>query len=373
MASWTSDSVKKAKDQLAREVKEAKEDYSAYSQAAGDADRNEQQLLKIAGGVNERLNWQVLNAYINEAVPRIDGSNLVQNAHDGGRPFNKYYAENPEAKKAAKRWPELQAKLAEGITLSPEEQKELEEVKKHLVQMHIEAVSALYSDKIQASSVGAVISGRNLGQSVTIPPKGWIVEIRGYTYNSAKDGFVRDTLVENLKDLTETDPKKRQLTNAKLPPEATYVLREKDAPRISAVTLFRADPDNNPKPGRFYFMENSALAPLLEMWGPALPPTPGGKKDIATPGGKVRAIPTTRKNWRPPTFTAAAASFGIQAPGAPPPKTLFGAPTGNPPLAGGAPTAAAPAAPIPLAVRTEFVVVFIWQEPLTVQGSTFGF
>jgi len=369
LASWTSDGVKNATKLLAREATDAAADLASFTEYELKAEESRKRMLKLAGGVNERLNWLALNTFINEALPRPDGSHLVKEARDGSRPYQKYF--DARGKNAAQRWPELKAKLADGSVLTTEEQKELEDVvKRFLVQVQIEGVAALYSDNLQKDKVAVLLAT----QGLIIPTGGWVVEIRGYTYHNDRENFVKNTLVENLIDLAEPDPKNRRLADVKLPPEVETALREeKDGvkkARVAPITLFTSNVDSNPLPGRFYKISTSPTAFLLGIWGYKAPPAvPGQKKDtgpqLLIKGGKT--TPPDRKSWRPPMSTGASESFGAQLPGAAPKSLFFTAPA-----PGGGPGGPAPVRIIP-APRTEFVVWLIWQEPQTVSGSTYGF
>ena len=358
---WTSDGVKKAGKKLKDIVKNSENDESNYSAMELKIQAARTKMLELAGGVNERLNWVGLNAYINEALPHPDGTHVIKAARNGARPYERYYT--ARAKDAALGWPKLKAKLAEGISLTPDEQRESEEFKKALVELHIESVVALYSDKI-VNSAGVLFATAN-----AMPPQvGWVVEIRGYTYHEDKEVFVRNTLVENLIDLAELDPAKRKLEGeVKLSPVADAAVHGKNpvdgTPKQLVFTpaLYHNLPDYNPKPGAFSLIKLSWAGQYMKVTGPPVPAqtTPGAPKPKVVAAGSYRAqydIPT-RLSWRPPMYTTIGVGFG--QPAAP---TSALIPLGTIPLPTGAPVAGVA---ITRAVRTEFVVAFVWQEPQT--------
>jgi type IV pilus assembly protein PilM len=357
-STWTSDGVKKARKKLSEVVSNSRADVDNYSMAEVKAQAARNKMLDLAGGVNERLNWVGINAFINEALPHPDGTHVIKAARNGARPYERYFT--ARAKDAAVGWPKLKAKLAEGIALTPDEQRESEEFKKTLVELHIESVVALYSDKIPASA-GILFATAG----VQVPQTGWVVEIRGYTYHEDKEVFVRNTLVENLIDLAELDPASRRL-EVKLSTIADAAVHGKNpldgTPKqlVFAPALYNNVPDYNPKPGSFYYIKQSWAGEYMKVMGPPVPAqaTPGAPKKSVTPAGSYRPsydVPT-RLSWRPPMYTTIGVSFRQQAA----PTSAAVAQPNTTPLQPVAPPAGTA---ITRAVRTEFIVAFVWQEP----------
>jgi type IV pilus assembly protein PilM len=357
LGTWTSDSVKKANDQLEKVVKDGDREVQEFSDSEKEVDQTKKKLQELAGGVNERLNWARLNDYINEALPQPDGSHLAKLARDGSRPYVNYF--NNKGQDAYLRWPLLQAKLAAGATLTDKEKQEEEEIKKHLVKINLEAVSALYSDAV-SKEFGIFMKG------ATLPLTGWIVEIRGYTYHEKTDLFVLQTLIENLMELADGDPKNPRLPDVKLHPATKSVLRGKDSngaenSRVSAAVILSNYPDEYPMPGMFKLISASQSAGKLNIYEATTAASTKTKEIKTAAGGSVKLQVPTRLSWRPPKDTVIGTSFGLPPPGggaglprpgavimlAPPPGTVV--------------------QPLARAMRYEFSVVFIWQEPLTGQ------
>jgi hypothetical protein len=353
-ASWTNEGVKKASNELTKVVNSAKGDVSNYSMHETSLKATQQDIKKLAGGVDERLNWYALNSYINAALPRPDGTHVVKAARDGSRPYEKYY--DAAAKKAAVRWEELKAKKAETGELTPDEQKELEEVvKKHLVEVNIEAVTALYTDKVATEAALLFVQGN---KTPILPATGWVIEIRGYTYNQGQEVFVRNTIVENLMDLADVDQGNRdRLTDVKLPKEVEAALRDKDSngndiSRLYAVVLYNNTTVPNPQPGMFSLIGRTLSATRLHVSGlPGVVKDDTGKKS-ASSFGNLKGLSfqqLTRNTWRPAINSVMAESFGVTT--APGQLRLI------------------PPQPLDLtthkAPRTEFVIFLFWQEQIT--------
>jgi type IV pilus assembly protein PilM len=347
---WTSDAVKKAKKRLEDEVSQGKNDLAAINAADKDAEAAKKAMLDLAGGVNYRLNWVYLNTYINEALPRPDGTHVVKQARNGSRPYDKYFDANAQALYG--RWLQLKAKITEGTALSLDEQRETEDIKKHLIQINIEGVEAMFTNKVPTDV------GMYMPKGTQLPPAGWIIEIRGYTHHQEGPDFVTNTLVENLYDLAE-DPKYRKLEGVKLPPEVETVLRAKDPTTgvekqlISAATTYSPQLNEYPQPGKF-LSRFSPFAQNLKIFNPPASALTDKKSPAGSKASKFE--PPTRNSWRPPRGTLMAESFGITAASVaatPVPLTFTPIPQAGP----------NPATTVPKAPRWEFTVIFIWNDP----------
>ena len=215
--------VKSALDKLTGVYTEVGADVAKYDELEKEANNHKGEILKLSGGVNERLNWLYLSNYLNEALPRIDGTNLVLNARNGSHPYSRYYtgSSGSPGRDAEVTWNKLKDKRGQGIALSPEELQDEENAKKKLVQINLEGVTALYAFTLtgkQAEKVADIISFSTktttaTGGSVNVPlpGSGWVVELRGYTYHEGKEEFIRNTLLENLIDLADLDQKNWRL------------------------------------------------------------------------------------------------------------------------------------------------------------------
>jgi len=223
--------------------------------------------------------------------------------------------------------------------------------------------------KDQAEAVRDLLNAKK-GPASTLPKAGWVVEIRGYTYHTESNNFVVNTLVANLADLADLDPVKGQRLKkplasqptdpVKFPPDVERILKipskegDKDVfkPRISHVFLYEYYVQKGPKGGDFNLITSSTVAAL--MTGP--PPAAAGP---AVPGPKGAVDPAAPKDdtpvrmWRPLTGTGFTDVFS-------------GTVQNRPTSPSGA--AAKQEAFTRLPPRTEFIVVFIWQEPVIPEG-----
>ena len=429
---WTNPRLVDANKKLAGVVTTATADVQAYEKAVNDAEEARQKLEAMAGGVRERLNWLHLYAFIDEAIPTPDGRKLAENSRQGLPAYQRFYVEG--GARALDDYKKLREKMAKGSAPSPEEMKAEEDVKKKLCQVHIEGITALYSDNLPTEYFAKLIDKtrkekdanavcyRLLGPDVqtypgipgtlaeairkadpTLPKAGWVVEIRGFTYHDEKDRFVLNSFVENLIDLTDLDPANKRVKNLKLPKETEFAFRieetvdgaKKFKSRASFVLLYDFQTDPDPKPGQFQKITRCHLAELFTVAGGAgavggfgggpgaFKPGPGGKaggSPSGMPDGKegAPAADTEKKdgkdrsNWRPPAgtlladaFSGAGAVYGgaefNPMPGGKKPLPGGGFP---PPgeLGGGGFNPAPPT--VRRAPRTEFVIHFIWLEPL---------
>jgi len=353
---------KKVKAVLAR-IKSLNDEYADQITRKEQA---EKAIQRIGGGVAERFNWQLLEQYINMALPRPNGEKLVEMSRGNERVKQKYLTD--DSKKA---FVKLEAKRYSkgGDPLSTQDE---EFIKKHLIQINIEGINALYTDDLPLflkNVYQKVTNGRFPGMPQAeqdlitpfanpptpiaelearkkLPLRGWVVEIRGYTYNDGGADFVLNTILENLANpdgLRDklTDEMKKTIDTVK--------------GQISFLFLAKNDPVPNPDPGVFKYIQTSHLISLLR--DPALPP-PDRKR------GWVPRIPLVgedavkgldRGNWRANGETAT--------------NTLDDAvltvvknvgPSGLT-----APKEAGPAKQ----ARVEFVIMFIWNEPLPANAA----
>jgi hypothetical protein len=200
--------------------------------------------------------------------------------------------------------------------------------------------------------------GKTLAEAAAAPKDGWVVEIRGYTYRQPKsEEFLEATLIENLKypeRLKDTPMNQALIKNIK--------------ERVGYFHLYRRKPVQNPVPGHFEIITTSYLAPLIkgdvQMGagpGPAGPGPAGPGRGEMMPGAGGDKDKPSRDAWRPigeqasATIGAGGGGFGGPGVGAGPgpgPGAVF-----QPGVEGG--KKALP--PVP---RYEFVIVFVWREPL---------
>lgn len=183
---------------------------------------------------------------------------------------------------------------------NPEEQKEKEDfIKKHLIQVSIEGISSRYTDdlsgfyrkifekddKLNGMDVEekekVVKFVKNPGDMGDLPKKGWVVEIRGYTYHQNQWNFVEETFLENLNkpwyleekyrhiedkppDYSHHDRLKDKLT---LDPKIHKQLLEKIRDRMSNVFIYQKETVENPEVGNFTIAGKSVLETVVDDGG----------------------------------------------------------------------------------------------------------
>ena len=355
-------------------------------------------IRRITTGLDERFNWHLLMQYINCAIPQANGNKLVDISSQRVPVFTNYYTDN--AKLAAvlqerKRFPDTKAKNKDP-GLSPKEE---EFIKKHLVQISIEGINALYTEDVptyfqravpgndalrgmtaeEKDIVTAVMKGVPLNeqQKAKVPEKAWVVEIRGYTYLDSAAKFLDDTLIENLRYPEMVNPSLLPVRHAKtaaaraLPAAAARLgpdekkLEEAVLNQTSFMFLYIAEAVRDPMPGQFQYIRSSALPGLVgqaegERGGPV------GKRGAvaADPAEQLAegAKKKDRSKWRPIGTEAAAMNGGGGAFGAARFNPGQGAVQPMPPVGPNDKNKAAPA--VQKQPRYEFVILFLWKEPI---------
>jgi hypothetical protein len=309
-----------------------------------------------------------------------------------------------------------------------------DEARANLVQMDIEAVDSRYTDNLKAffDRAQQITTAANLPLSGMCsydknnPPKesppegaGWVIEVRGSTYQKDNRQFIIDALVQNLARFSRKTlplvgdapaggaaPADAAATPAPTPPAPTPdatapAAAEKVDPiqdRISHVFLYNYWTDPDPKPATFQLIQASHLPEVLAPAAGALGGGPSGAPGAA-PGGPTGGsdsgpggFGSPRDAWQPLTGAGGNASpggfpgggpsggpsgfpggftrgfggrgkgFGLAGVGGGP--SSGGPPTGGPPpITSGGPTVpGTPVAKKPKP-RYEFIVMFIWREP----------
>jgi type IV pilus assembly protein PilM len=204
-------------DGIAKAIKDAKaakslaDSNSAAVQAQQQRiDKSKVNLERLGAGTKERLNWQLLQEYVNYALPLPNGDRLAVKAQDGFPVREKYFTKDSLiafSKLEARRFP----KLDEAIDKKKAAQDD-QFIKKHLIQINIEGIMPLYSDDLQPyfrkiHKDGGALFGMDAREKIQInefvgvkeqdardkvglPKAGWVVEVRGYTYHMEEMKFV---------------------------------------------------------------------------------------------------------------------------------------------------------------------------------------
>ena len=168
---------------------------------------------------------------------------------------------------------------------------------------------------------------------------GWLIEIRGYTYHQDGEQFVLKTLVENLaypeNIYPDLYPKAADAKKKKLDPLKTQV-----RDRLRYVFLYRSALDTNPQPGVFRLIKYSYLKNIL---------SGGMRKDQAA---------RSRDRWTVLGRVAAEAMGLGDIPKPFDPRKAIR----RPPVE--IKDKEKPNGGLVLTPRTEFVIYFVWLEPL---------
>ncbi len=354
---------------------------------------------KISAGVNERINWQLLHQYVNMASPQPNGDRLaIKGQGDLVGPIKqRLWDDNEDAKKAFHLFE--QKKSGELKDLSPEKTAEMDKfIKQNLIQINIAGINALYTEdlgpyfrKLYADSETlqgmSTAERRHVAEFVANdadPEKqktsplfdkgkdGWIVEIRGFTYHKDMEKFVKETIVHNLQFPASLKGNKEL--------EEVSKRVEKNVSYLHIYYHGRVTPGQPGVISRSYLRtladglavkagDNKGAGAGIQV----APPVQGAG---AAGGDKNKP---NRDHWLPLADTVAASIFGkhvlpvgaggggpggggggagIFKPGAPPPIKV-----GDPGVPGD-PKQAPPTLVVP---RYEFVLVFVWREPIVAE------
>jgi type IV pilus assembly protein PilM len=334
--------AKPANEAVGRMIDKVKASKEAYRQL-------EDSVKAVIAGQEERLNWISLNKFINDCLPRPDGENLD--------PQQKavYWAKGGD--EAYKKYADRQAS---GDT-------DIEETLDDLILVNLESVGAMYTNDLATYFTRLQNSSKLYGMPESdqkTPPKlgdaGWVVELRGYTYNQAQDRFIRETLVQNLatkvprKAAAPVEKAAAIVPGVPAPPPRKGPVNPL-ADRVGWPVLYRYRDDDKPAGPVFHLIDSTVLPGLVAGFmgggpgGPGGPGVPGGPG----PGGKM-AAPRGRDAWRPLGSEGAKFAQGADK------------------IIQQQPEEAKKADPLKKGQhrRTEFIVLFIWREPIGVEGSS---
>ncbi len=213
--------VKEAEKRSAKAVGAAKSADEQYRKTRAAAEAEEEAVKSIVAGQTERKDWLALFKFIDNALPRPDGSNLPPAA------FAKYWEKppgktghpSPVPMSGEQAFKELQLRLAGKQARAREAARGDSELGRgidDLVQFNIEAIDCRFCDDLGGfwkrvqETVKERDNVRPKEQHLNPPEgKGWVVELRGYTFHHDRETFVREVLLENLARLgirAETPP-----------------------------------------------------------------------------------------------------------------------------------------------------------------------
>jgi type IV pilus assembly protein PilM len=196
------DDAKKLSKTVVGEAAAGKKQYDDEQKKVDDEERA---VKSIIAGQEERLNWAELQRFIAEVLPRPDGSNLLS------PDFMRLYGKD-EARKAYQQYLQRQNGKTAGDKEDPDAGIE------DLVLVNVETVDARYTDNLTATwdqikaskdFATAIVTTIRPADMKDTPPdgKGWVVELRGFTQNKGKEGFIIESLVENIaRNIKRTQP-----------------------------------------------------------------------------------------------------------------------------------------------------------------------
>jgi type IV pilus assembly protein PilM len=201
--------VEKAKLDVAAAVDKNRQLDNAYNDLKKKTVDEENQVKSLIAGKDERIDWLALHRFISETLPRVkEDGDLHFLLPD---PQKKVHYWNDNAKRAHKKLQE-RIESAKG----PLGKDDIDETYKHLCQMNITGFDTRYTasladfwNSLNMDSTDMTeprdscrAPRENKKDKPTIkPPKaepGWVVELRGYTYNSNGRTYIIDGLVENI-------------------------------------------------------------------------------------------------------------------------------------------------------------------------------
>src|SRR5262245_46904054 len=192
--------VLKKGDSVRAAMQKADSDFKSIQDATN---KERDGINSIAGGQKEQINWLELTRFIDEVVPRPEDVHHPETLPKEARGYI------DEGKVALERWLAWRSSgagqsddLGDGID--------------RLMQFNIEAVSCRYSDKL--SDIWTRVTRDLKDLETKVRPvadakkgpgeseKGWVIELRGYTYHDRGTRFVTEVLMERIAQWGEKKP-----------------------------------------------------------------------------------------------------------------------------------------------------------------------
>jgi type IV pilus assembly protein PilM len=364
--------------QGANAKKEADDSSAKFTEIENQCQATKDSVNRIAAGVDQRFNWNLIYEYVNDCLPQPNGTKVTRNTRFNVPAYDYYYGNDSKAREAYNLWIEKQREGSKELTTEKKQEEEELNIKPHLIQVNIEGISCMYSDDLSGFfnnlkpgiSAGKVEGlsydeRKNIESGSGLPPKGWVFEIRGYSFHKragtsekkASKDFVVHTLVENLAVpeaigvLPPRDAKgqwKKKWMDHKyyqtlFDPASSDTFKK----RLSYVCLYKEEPIPYPEPGTLYFLNRSELPTLLT----ATAAKNDGGVDMPPVGPEGK---TSRDSWVP-IGEVASTLFGGGA----------GAARGGPMLQG---ETTGKKVNVARQSRIEFFILFVWEEP-TLEGG----
>ncbi|MBI1915635.1 MAG: type IV pilus assembly protein PilM [Planctomycetes bacterium] len=198
------------------EITSIETDKAEYNKAKKAAEEEGRKVESIVTGLKEQMNWLALSKFLDEAIPRPEAVNdqafqrvipgpepkkADQEAHSLWQKRVDWVTEGQTSFEAWQRWREGKplvrnpGPLGDGVS--------------HLFQFNIEAVSCRYTPNLKGfweNVQNKVLKDnksyvRPLTDKDNVPgenEKGWIIELRGYTYHEDQTNFVLNVLLDHI-------------------------------------------------------------------------------------------------------------------------------------------------------------------------------
>jgi type IV pilus assembly protein PilM len=346
--------IEEAKKRASKQIEEA--DERAKERAAQlDKIRDLEVAVKsVLAGQDERLNWALFYKFLNDRLPRPDGSNLTEAQKEVY-----WQSSSTAAVRGRTAWERFRDRQ-HGVKGS--EGRPDDDVIEDLIQINVEGVDCLFTEDLQSvyTNLLGTLQKKNRNpvgmpdNQVKQPPegKGWLVEIRGYTYHRGQIQFVLDTLVKNLNDrpYVVEEPKKTKEKSRKEDKEKKEdtELELTDKPRelpnkISHVFVYAYEAIDNPEPVPNRIVGKRPIKSLLAGVVPVKKEKEGEEPAPEGDGTAAKAAPNLRNHWQPLGGTGPEQKGSLELAAEPEPR-VGDVGRGQ-------------------QIRTEFVIVLAWQEP----------
>ena len=258
------EALKKADEALATKSRYVSEDNGLKEKIA----ESDKAIDRIGAGVKERMQWQLLMEYVNMSLPQPDGRKLTTRSVAASNKNLYDLFMTPKAQHARRLYEERRFTKANAQFDPAKNAAEEEFIKAHLVQVSIEGINTLYTEDVpvflkkvqkdvptlpgmRKAEVDQILDDKNL------PTKGYVVELRGYTYHEKGIDFVIWTLLENLKtpDQPGVNP-----GLAKNNPE----MKANIIDNLGFFVVYKIAEKKNPEPGIFELIRTSHLRSLIK-------------------------------------------------------------------------------------------------------------
>lgn len=388
---WTSDVVAKSIKGVDGIISQVGAGKKNFDEAKDKVAKEEANVRSLLAGQDERFNWLELFTYLNDAIPRSDGSNLA--------PFQRQaYWDDVAGKPRGKA---AYSELVRRETFSRDQFGNdgyqpgdiLGKGIDQLVELNVEAVNCRFTDNLstywQQVKAGGTAGERKVKEDVrpmshwdkSPEGPGWVIEIRGYTFHQDQKRFLVEVLLENLARYGIVSPTSGAAAPAGGEGAAAGGLPDK-GPVVNRVThalVYRYLTKKTNERSNFEIINQSYLAAAMReggMGGGMGGPMGGGPKDggpmgggpMGSPGGEGGGAAAggapSRDNWQPLGANAGSSGYGGPGMGGP---GMGGPGMGGPgfggPGASSGVTTAETAGARSNHTRTEFVIFLVWKEP----------